>query len=44
MVGGLSSISSVFGGFYGRCGRWSVSNVVGGWRFAFLLIIGRFYF
>ena len=35
---------SVDGGFYGRCGRWSVSNVVSSWCFAFLLGCGRFLF
>ena len=29
MVGGEFLVWSVVGGFYGRCGRWSVSNVVG---------------
>ena len=41
MVGGLSSISSVVGG---QWFLWSMWAVVGGWRFAVLLIGGRFYF
>ena len=36
VVGGEFLVWSVVGGFYGRCGRWSVTNVVGGRCFAFL--------
>ena len=54
LVGGLRSVFHLVGGeflvwamvgcFYGQCGRWSVSNVVGGRCFAFLLAGGRFLF
>ena len=43
VVGSEFLVWSVVGGFYGRCG-WSVSNVVGGRCFAFLLVGGRFLF
>ena len=44
MVGGRFLVWSVVDGFYGQCERWSVSSVVGGQCFAFLLVGGRFYF
>ena len=46
VVCGRSYIWSVVGGefWFGRCRRWSVSNVVGGRCFAFLLVSGRFLF
>ena len=42
LVGGRWSIFGLVGGFYGRCGRWSVSNVVGVLHF-YWSVVG-FYF
>ena len=42
VVGGEFLVWSVVGGFYGRCGRWSVSNVIGVLHF-YWSVVG-FYF
>ena len=44
VVGGEFLVWSVVGGFYGRCGRWSVSNVVGGRVLNFYWSVVGFYF
>ena len=44
VVGGAILVWSVVSGFNGRCGRWSISNVVVDRCFAFFLVGGRFLF